>query len=202
MLPSNLTTCYPDDALIYHPVPPVQEVELPLEDERVHLTLTGIARVAGDTARGPAAGTVPRNKYGEGTESCTVAITNIGPHFQNLEQIAVFISTGSGMMQMPGGAHHQPIAGQYVSDMRPAYVDRRLGIVFDIEIVRIGSMYSMQFQVTCTGKPASDDGLTDDAAPDEQASVEETPLEPRPDHRPDEDPFDRERHDVFSDDDF
>ncbi|NBC86571.1 MAG: hypothetical protein GVY25_10310 [Bacteroidetes bacterium] len=106
MLPSNLTTCYPNDALIYHPVPPVQEVELPLEGDRMHLTLTGIACVAGDTARGPAAGTVLRNKFGEGTESCTVAIANIDPHFQNLEQIAVFISIGAGVMQMPGGAYH------------------------------------------------------------------------------------------------
>ena len=202
MVPSNLTTCYPDDALIHHPFPPVQKVELPLEGERVHLTLTGIARVAGDTARGPAAGTVPRNKYGEGTESCTVAIANIGPHLQDLEQIAVFISTGSGMMRMSGSSHNQRIGGQYVDDMRPAYVDGRLGIVVDVDIVRMASLDSVQFQVTCTGFPAPEDGRTDDAAPNEHSSIDQSPFEPRSDRRTDDDPFGRERNDVFSDDDF
>jgi len=158
--------------------------------------LTGVARVAGDSARGPAAGTVPRNKYGEGTESCTVAIANIGPHLQNLEQIAVYISTGSGMMWMSGSSHNQPIGGQYVDDMHPAYVEGRLGIV------GMGSLHSVQFQVTCTGFPAPEDGRTDDAASDEHSSIEQSPFEPRSDRRTDDDPFGRERHDVFSDDDF
>jgi len=201
MLPSNLTTSYPDDALIYYPLSPVQRVEIPVEGDLVHLTLTGLARVEGDTARGPAAGTIPRNEYGEGTESFTVAIANIGPRLQDLEQIAVFVGTESGMMRLPGSSHNQPIGGQYVDDIRPAYVDGRVGVVVDVDIVGMGSIDSVPFQVTCTGLPAPEDGPTDDAASDEHSSIEQSPFEPRSDRRTDDDPFGRERNDVFSDDD-
>jgi hypothetical protein len=218
MPPSNLTTDYPDDALMYHPVPPVQTVELPLDDGRVHLTVTGLACMDGDEARGPDSGTVPRNEYGEGTESYGIAIADIGPRLNELEQIAVFISTGAGMIRMPGTQHGQPYGGQFVNDIRPAFVNGRLGVFFRTAIVGMGSVDSVQFQITCIGTPAADDASGEDAGGDDAAGNQSaqtatgtatSPDASDPNDDPfkkpptrDDDPFGRDRNDVFSDDDF
>ncbi|PEN14854.1 hypothetical protein CRI94_00735 [Longibacter salinarum] len=193
-----LETSYPEDTLVYEPVPPVQKVELPIENDRVQLTLTGTAHTGSERAGGPDAGTFPENEHGAGTERFTIVVKNIGPPMADVDQIAVFVAGDMGMIRIPSrGATG---GGQSVTGTQPALVNGRLGIIVELQLVGFGSVDTIHFQITCTGRkaPAAPES---DGRPDEETSDSPSRFETPP-TRDEPAPFDRERNNAFSDDDF
>jgi hypothetical protein len=163
-----------DDALIYEPVD-VQRVPLRMPDGMTHLTLTGIMHAAGPSARGPDAGTILTNPYGEGTEPISVLIRHVGPRWTELRHAAVLISGAGGIGIGPSRGTTEQAAtssGMKMTGARPLLVDDRLAVYVELEIILLASVRHLGFQITALGRLEQD-------APDGEASP--PPDDPNPD---------------------
>lgn len=148
-VPDGVQTSIPGDALIYKPSSAPQRVIVPQSGDVSFVTLTGLAQTQGTEAQGPDAGTLPENPHGAGTERFQIAVYPIGPSWHRLDQAAVFAGVGTGLMSTDG--RHGSVGGHELKAISPAWVDGRLGVFLRLHIVGMGTIPSIQFQITCTG---------------------------------------------------
>jgi hypothetical protein len=151
-LSPNAVTAFPDDLLLYEPAGTPHVVEMSLPDGRVHRTITGTALTTGDDARGPDAGTIPENEYDTGTERYVIGVRNIGPPARALDQIAPFVSVGSGLTV--SDQRYSVSQGVMLSNITPVHANQQVGVFLNLGIVAFGEVRSIQFQITYTGIPA------------------------------------------------
>lgn len=156
-----------DDALVYEPVD-VQHVPLRMPDGMTHLTLTALVHTTGPSARGPDAGTPLANQYGEGTESISILVRHIGPHWSDLRHAAALVSGAGGIGIGPSrGTQAQAASGAGIRMVgaRPLLVDRRLALYVELEIVLMASVRHLGLQITALGL-LEEDATDDEASPD------------------------------------
>jgi len=148
-VPDGVRTSISSNTLVYEPSSPPQRVVVPQSRDLVFATLTGLAQTGSAEAKGPDAGTLPENVHGAGTERYQVAVYPVGPSWSRLDQVAVFVNVGSGLMSNDG--RHGPVGGHELKTISPVWMDGRLGVFVQLNIVAMGAIPCIQFQITCTG---------------------------------------------------
>ena len=148
-VPDGVRTSISSDTLVYEPSSPPQRVVVPQSADDAFVTLTGLAQTGGAEAKGPDAGTLPENLHGAGTERYQVALYPVGPLWRRLDQVAVFVHVGSGLMSNDG--RHGPVGGHELKTVSPVWMEGRLGVFIQVNIVAMGTIPCIQFQITCTG---------------------------------------------------
>lgn len=151
-LAPNAVSSFPEEILLYEPSGTPNVVEISLPDGRIHRTVTGTAMTRGNEARGPSAGTLPRNEYDTGTEQYVIGVRNIGPPVRAVDQIAPFVNIGAGMAVTD--QRYALAQGVMLANITPVHANQQVGVFLDVGIVALGEVRSLQFQITYTGLPA------------------------------------------------
>jgi len=168
-VPDGVRTSIPGDSLVYEPSSPPQRVVVPQSGDDAFVTLTGLAQTGSAEAKGPDAGTLPENPHGAGTERFRIAVFPIGPSWQRLDQVSVFVGMGSGLMSTNGQQGF--IGGLQLKTISPVWMDGRLGVFVQLHIVAMGTIPCIQFQITCTGVVDEMDPLPREASASDENST-------------------------------